>query len=395
MKKREILYITSFNSLPLLVPKLDSLFNELIKNFNGFFIVNVDNLKINNFKKKKYEKNLFKNFNKKIKFINPQNFKELRLFLNGKSPIIINNFGRYFVDFLLLFFIHRNKIPQIIVANVGNMQAPDRTYTGKLIYIIKNLIYRKFPYFLATIFSNINIFSKIDIKFTSNYKLLKSINSNNFLKKHLSYIKEHKLVKSIHFDISEKKEKTKKEKYILLLDLDPDIKEITFLTGEYDLGKKKIHYKNLNFFLEKLSKIYRKKVIVSIHPKYNFENAKKRFKNFKVINENTRKYIYDSFIVIFYDSSAIVDALIAKKRIININSNLFSEKKYPTDAYQKLINFKSFNISKKIKINKKNLIKKLDSKILNYDIYNKTYLGKKNTLQGFKSIVKVIKSRYC
>ena len=50
MKKREILYITSFNSLPLLVPKLDSLFNELIKNFNGFFIVNVDNLKINNFK---------------------------------------------------------------------------------------------------------------------------------------------------------------------------------------------------------------------------------------------------------------------------------------------------------------------------------------------------------
>ena len=99
--------------------------------------------------------------------------------------------------------------------------------------------------------------------------------------------------------------------------------------------------------------------------------------------------------MIFYDSSAVVDAIIAKKRLINISSNLFSEKKYPTDVYQKLINFKSFNISKKIKINKKNLIKKLDSKILNYDIYNKTYLGKKNTLQGFKSIVKVIKSRYC
>jgi len=278
---------------------------------------------------------------------------------------------------------------------MGNVQSPEREFKGKLIYTIKNLISRKFPYFVATIFSNINIFSKIDIKFTSNYKLLKNINSNNFLKKNLSYIKEHKLITSIHFDISEKKEKTKKEKYILLLDLDPDYKDITFLLGEIDLEKKKIHYKNLNFFLEKLSKIYRKKVIVSIHPMYNLENAKKRFKNFKVINKNTKKYIYDSFIVVFYDSSAIVDALIAKKRIIYINSNLFSEKKYPTDGYQKLINFKSFNISKKNKIEKKILIKELNRKILNYDKYNKIYLGKKNTLQGFKSIVKVIKNRYC
>ena len=56
MKKREILYFTSFNALSVIVYKLNSLFKALIKNFNGFFIVNVDNLKINNFKKKNTKK---------------------------------------------------------------------------------------------------------------------------------------------------------------------------------------------------------------------------------------------------------------------------------------------------------------------------------------------------
>ena len=68
------------------------------------------------------------------------------------------------------------------------------------------------------------------------------------------------------------------------------------------------HYKNLNKLLNNLSQSLNKKVIITLHPNDNLEYKKEIFKNFEVVKYKTREFIYKSFLVIFFESSAISDA---------------------------------------------------------------------------------------
>ena len=72
-------------------------------------------------------------------------------------------------------------------------------------------------------------------------------------------------------------------------------------------------------FLNNLSKLIKKKVIVSPHPKYKnkyLQNA------FKTANKSTREMIDEADLIVFSTSGAIVDAVIKKKKIINFYSKL-------------------------------------------------------------------------
>ena len=60
-----------------------------------------------------------------------------------------------------------------------------------------------------------------------------------------------------------------------------------------------------------------KKIVVCIHPRDNLEVKKKIFKDFEVLQNVTSENIIKSFLVIF-ESSAIIDAILTKKRIITL-----------------------------------------------------------------------------
>ena len=143
MEKKYILYLTSFSNLEATGVTLKSFFAEVSKKFNNFYIINTDSLK--NFKNstKKHIKEIFFKFSKKIKFFSPKNFMDFNYFLDDKLPIIINNFGRRWANFRLLFFIARKKIPQILVTHTGTAQAlPDDYFKGKKIYFLRYFFYR-------------------------------------------------------------------------------------------------------------------------------------------------------------------------------------------------------------------------------------------------------------
>ena len=130
----------------------------------------------------------------------------------------------------------------------------------------------------------LRIFSQVEIRFISNNKIYEGFNKNS--KSILSkifppYYKELILVKSKIYDKNNKKLKDKiSNKYIVHLDQDPDYREMK-VVDELDKNLIKDHYIKLNNLLNLLSKTYKKKVIISIHPLYDQKKQKKDLKIFK------------------------------------------------------------------------------------------------------------------
>ena len=307
----------------------------------------------------------------------------------NKKPLIINNIGRYFEDFFLLRFLKKKNYPQVVVSNLGNVQAPAYYFKGNFVNRLRNIFHRKIPYLFFTLLSNFNLVSKIDLRFISNKKIYEKNNNQGIISK-LSYFKKYVLVDGIFLE--EKKNK-KSQKYIIHLDLDPDYQEITNITGKFGDEKIKNHYLKLNEILSKLERKFKKKVFVSIHPNYNLSNAKKRFPNFKVFNKNVFKLVSDAFLITAFDSSIIVDAIQKKKKILILESFLFKEKKYPTSLYKNLVKLESIEISNK-KINLDNLTIKLEKKIKNYQKYIYNFLKTGDRRNPNKEIALIISQEY-
>ena len=62
-----------------------------------------------------------------------------------------------------------------------------------------------------------------------------------------------------------------------------------------------------------------------IHPTDDLELKRKYFPDFEVVQHQTRENIFKAFMVLFFQSTAIVDAIILKKRIATIVSNTMDE----------------------------------------------------------------------
>jgi len=402
MKKKEIIFLLPFPSIPNYRNQFKLFINEICNNFKYVYFVNSNNL-VERTKVKKYNKKNFLNLPKKIKFFNPIDYNSLDLFLKNKSPLVIPSLNRAFKYYSLLFYLKRKNITQVEIANFGHIQQGGLGNNHILPFIKRffiKIIFRK----IAVILSALGIFPKIDIKFLSN-----RIIYNHFIKRKKkffklpSFYKEFVLVKSNQFDHFNKIKKKLTEDIILLLDIDFGYPEVNYYlppevkdsTGKIAQNLVDEHYKKLNQFLEKLSKIFKKKIIISIHPGYNLKNTIRRFNGkYPVIKYRTEKLIRKSFLVLDFGSSAMIEAVIFKKKIISLRSELLKEKKYLNDVYSKVLNLKVINIYKKIKINKRLLIKDLKSRFKYYDKYLKKYAASRQKISGSKEIIKVIKSRY-
>ena len=405
MKKKEIIFLLTFKSDDHGALHYFNQNKELIKNFcksfKNIYFVNSDYLTGNKKNKKNYKK-LSSVIGKKIKLFTPKDFNSFDLFLKNKNPIIIDNTGRVFKYYRLLFYLKRKKIPLITISNLGSLQGGHGTFDYSYNFPINRFLTKKFPQKIATILSLIGIFPKIDIYFTSNKSYNDAYKKSFF--SFLSIYNDHILVKSKQYDDKLYiNKKTLKEDIILLLDMDMDHyefvrdirKEYRNESGEISQDLLNEHYSKLSYLLDNLSKIFRKKIIISIHPTYSLNNIRNRFKKkYPVIKYKTKELIKRSFLVLFFDSGAIIDAVVFKKKIICLRSKLTKGKKYSSDFYQKPLNLKAININKKLNIDKNSLTKELNSKLKFYDKYLKKYAGSNLKISGNKKIIETIKSRY-
>ena len=124
------------------------------------------------------------------------------------------------------------------------------------------------------------------------------------------------------------------------------------------------------------------------------KKAKKFLGDFPIIKFKTPELINKSFLILFFDSSAIVDAIYLKKRIICLRSKIFYGKRYNSDLYKDILNLKSVNIDGDLNKNINLIYLESQKKKINYNKYLKIYGGNNSFQPGERTIINIIKKKY-
>jgi len=412
MKKKYLaLCIGGLKNLGQTIHTYKFLLEKTCENFDKLFIIHTGNLRFlkqkNNLHNKRdffiNEKNsklVIKNkklrLPKNIEFFNPQNIMDFKNFMQDKNIIAINSFGRTFNDLKIHFLFKYFNIKQIQISNIGNLQAKPFLVKKYNIFVWFNKFNHDFGHILTVALSNLGLVPKIDIRFISSKKTFDFLKKNSLFKRlNFFYCKEHILVNSKSYDHLASNNPKVSENKIVLLDTMFNHPEFIQMGSTPKLNIVKEFYNKTNKLLKLLEKNYKKKVVVCIHPKDDLNNKKKIFNKFKVVKYETQKNIIESFIVLFFDTSAIVDAILLKKKIIVLQSSLMDKNslRFGGDYHKKAGIFK-INLDNYEFKNKKTLLNHLNKSKINQLSYIQKYLTPDGNNLGFEKIIKTIKNRF-
>jgi hypothetical protein len=203
------------------------------------------------------------------------------------------------------------------------------------------------------------------------------------------------LINSRSFDIFKKNKIEIGEHKIVLMDYPINLSEGVAYQG--NLNKKNIekHYYYLNKLINNFSNMYSKESIVCIHPHDNLELKKKYFPNLEVVQYQTMENVYKAFLVLFIETSAIVNAILLKKRILSLISNFLGENVINQGSmWVRKVGLLNINIEDEIKIDKNKLLSKLDDAKNNYTNYINSYIAPDGNNLGYEKIIKILKERF-
>ena len=398
MKEKIFGLITAETDINKIIIPNKILINSLSAKFKKIYILNLYNLKL--FTKKKIKNNNLPTF---IIEKNFQDYEEFKNFAKNKEIISLVFLGKDLTYFRIYYILKKFNIKFIMVmyfSQIGNTQTIDLNF--KYLFKAYKLFFYKGFYKLFRILTILNIFPKIDILFESNSSVIKFVKNSRSRRLerlipqlNLSYFKEVIQINSIYFDRSKilKKSKIKKKKQIIYIDthinhFDREIREGKISKLEIDC-----FYNNLKIFLKKISDIYKKPIIISKHPKNNLNLI--FYNTFKISKLTTDNEVANSEIVIFSLSSAILNAVLLKKKIINVNSKYLGE--YMSNInrqYVDALGVISINIDKELEINKKKFDYCLKNSIKNYENYIKNKLNADGVQMASKKITKFIHKKY-
>ena len=386
---------------------LNALFNnhpDLIEKFcNSFekvYLVNFSKLKF--FSNKEHIQQEFdKKFKKpkNMEFVNPKNVSDFDNFMKGKELIAINNMGRQLNNLKIHFLLARYKIKLMQISNIGNIQ-----WNAKLNFFSwRALIYKldhDFANKLVVFLSNFKLVPKREIRFLTNSNIIKN-SKIGFIKKilnrfNLLYAKELILVNSRSFDLFKECKFKIEESQIVLLDQNLEHHERIKLYGHESPRNVERHYFYLNKLLQKFSNLYNKRIVICIHPGADLEKKKKYFPNYEVVQYKTRENIYKAFIVLYFATSAIVDALLLKKRIVSLYSNYNTDKSMFPGSLKESIAYGILliNIEDEKKIDKDKFLLQLNNRIKNYSNYIKSNIAPDEDNLGYKKMIRILKERF-
>lgn len=407
---RRLAFLTSFNSLHGTLEIRKELFDTFSKSLKEFYIINADNLVyFPSFKKISYnEKNV--KINKKqikksnIKLFNPKNEKEFCSFSKKKELVIINNIGKNFFALKIYFLLKKLRINQVYIDNLGSIGMPAYFEVKDYIRYFNYLIFQRlFSRIITPSLIILGFIRRIKIHFTSKKleieQTKKKFFKNFLFQRNLLFAEEYKLINSRSYDSIIDKKYNIESKYIVHLDAEMNGRHEIETRGYLPKDIVDQHYFHLRNFLKKLSKDFKKPVVICLHPTINSREVKKfrksgLLKGFKIVQYKTKEYIYKSFIVTTFDTSAVVDAALLKKKIIGLYSNYMDinqinhSKTYPSKIGFLRINFENFQY------NKKHLLDTLNNNLKKYNSFLKNYHIHKKKLKGSDEIVNILKKKY-
>ena len=373
------------------------LIEQISKDFQKIYIINVINLKFRTKVNKIKNKDLFpKNF-EVITFSNSNHFLN---FFKDKELIALQFLSKNPDFFKIFYLIKLAKIRNIMIMNLGNFgnkQTPN--FNLNYLFAFKHY-YEKGFYYLFRILTIFNIFPKIDLLFESNQKVIEAHKKGisrkfeglfPFFK--ISYFRKIEKINSIFFSKNRTRKNLKKEKYILYIDVPLDHGDIVTREGVISEENKRKFYKSLSSFLKKISNLLKYKIVIGLHPSSKI--GYKYLSNFDISKKRTIDLIGNCEVVVCTHSSLISSAVIQKKKILSIQSKFLGN--YVTqlaNKYKNSLRLYSINIDEPIEETKKNLNNEMKNSYKYYDEYVKTRLLSDGDNDPYKKITKVIKKIY-
>jgi hypothetical protein len=375
-----------------------NLYNKICVEFNEFYIINLKNLII--FNKKSFNKKS-KIVYKNVKVFEPKNSKHFISFFKNKKLIAFNGLGKNFNNFKIYYLLSKINLIQILLMNIGFLNNTIEISSNNFRSFVSSFFFkykRKITQLIFRIFTILKIFPKIDFYFDASKKIVDNINGS-FLKKFenrypfisFSYFKNVIMINSRAYDefIDIKK---KSEKYIVFIDTYFDHPDRTHREGNINKDILSKYYIRLHKLLNTVSHIYKKKIVICIHPKNKGLLFKKYFSKSIIKRYETTKMINNSFIVLFHESSAALDALLLKKNIIILKSALLGEYlSKRTSLYSSLLGINSISLDNNYFINKNQLNLDLKLSKKKYQTYIKYYLNSDGKIPGYKKVIDIIK----
>lgn len=333
-----------------------TLIKELIKKkANVYFL----NLSFSNNKKRKIVKNYIiegKYKCKNIKFYCKKDFIEFcetnKIFLILWLPFKIN------LKIFNYWMVLKQTKCKLIYINEEN-RPDDKYYTLSLNKRISSIFnFNRIHKILVFL----NFFPSVDYFLSTNLKNYNQSNKNNFIDKIkdnlFNNIRNKILIKNKLVDYKIKKSK----KYITFLDTafydHPAIKN-------QDQSNRRKFFKKLCCQLNRMSKYFKKEVIICAHPKSDKKKIFRDFKGFKIKYYQTENYIAQAYIVIFFFTSSIWLSVVLNKPVIQLSEdNLHKLWKLRIKQFQNIFSFIQLNIDnfitdKMLKILYKNAQKKI------------------------------------
>ena len=317
LKKKIFGLVTTNKDLIKLFNQQKDLYTYIINKHNFFYIVDLSNFLI--FKNYKKNKNIILPPN--VIYFKPKNYYEFKKFLGENKFIAFNNLGKNLNYLYIYSLIKSLKIRLILLFNlghIGNSLISNESFKSKILYI-KNksfeLLYKIFIFF--------KILPQIDLYFHTDSKLVNKINYINKRRSrfffnsyfNFTYIKKSSLVSL------RKNNFKKKRKYIIFIDSNFYHSDRLTREGNPNIFEEKNYFNNLKNFLNLVSKKFKKKIYICIHPSSNIKIYKKYFLKIKIKQNMSHRMIAEGFLIFAHDSSLIVDSMNLSKPLVILKSN--------------------------------------------------------------------------
>ena len=387
--KKIFCIFTSTNDVNSIIHIYQDLINEIINNSQIFLVINFYNYE-NSKKNLIYKNKIISNFAKKINILNIKSAKDFKKFLERYNKVIaIDCLGTKIKNIPTRRIINDEKIFLIRIFGTGSIS--NISSESKVFFIKK-----KINYIIFRLLVFFKFLSAFHIYFDTRKEIVQNIKNKNkihikvLLDKFLNFILYKKviLINSSAYDYYIKnKEKNKNKNYITFLDGNYKHRDIILRENiNLELVKKK-YFSQLNRLFKNLEKKFNSSVEICLHPSSNINTYKKYFKNYKISKFETRKKIYKSKIVLFHESSAIIDAIITKKKIISIQTKLLGDYYFNRiERYIKIFNTNVINLDKQTNIEKI----KLKINHIKYNRYKNLYIMADNTVTSSKKISRIL-----
>ena len=330
---KEICFIRSGN-----VRTIDGLFHSLhehfSKNFEHLFFINASRIFTSKFFGISDDENAHHVLPANFTYVVPKSLSDFKRFLRSHDVVVICYFSEPWPDWWIHHYLRKYSIPLIYIYThslIANFQRK-KSYFNDFRTKLKNLaahIRRRFP--------SHDFLADVDTYFVSDKHKAEK-------KRHSSRYKEVVVTNSRFYDsllVSNHKISTD---YVVFLDSMQPYYGDQIVFG-YQPIDRELYYKNLNTLLDTISRILKKELVICLHPKYDDDNLKRDFGERKAVKYKTAELVAQAELVLFHESSAVNNAVIYGKKVIQLVGRYFNDfTKRNCEAYNKVFSFTTLDM---------------------------------------------------